>query len=294
MPEKPLSVGSLFSGIPSEDSTSASSEPVCALCGSASRTPSAGGSLPGTGPESRVIPTCAPLWPTPTLNGNYNRKGLSPTSGDGLATAVTNPTVCPCRCHTSTSSAAGSPARTSHWPAAGPDWPGNARVFGGNSQGSLGNYDPATSSLRTFQLSLLLPASGTANERSAPWSETWPRAGSMRNGTIYQRQPLAPLTGGTASGLLPTPKTSDANGHSAREVAEGNPRSRLVTEVQINPWPTPTARLGTARGPQAKRYHDPARSNDLDDAVAASGTPGSLNPTFVEWLQGFPRNWTKV
>jgi hypothetical protein len=26
--------------------------------------------------------------PTPTVNGNYNRKGLSPTSGDGLATAV--------------------------------------------------------------------------------------------------------------------------------------------------------------------------------------------------------------
>jgi hypothetical protein len=28
------------------------------------------------------------LWPTPTQNGNYNRKGLSKNSGDGLATAV--------------------------------------------------------------------------------------------------------------------------------------------------------------------------------------------------------------
>ncbi len=28
------------------------------------------------------------FWPTPTLNGNYNRKGASPKSGDGLATAV--------------------------------------------------------------------------------------------------------------------------------------------------------------------------------------------------------------
>jgi len=27
-------------------------------------------------------------WPTPTVNGNYNRKGLSKTSGDGLATYV--------------------------------------------------------------------------------------------------------------------------------------------------------------------------------------------------------------
>ena len=28
------------------------------------------------------------LWPTPTVNGNHNRKGASPNSGDGLATAV--------------------------------------------------------------------------------------------------------------------------------------------------------------------------------------------------------------
>lgn len=28
------------------------------------------------------------LWPTSTVDGNYNRKGLSPTSGDGLATVV--------------------------------------------------------------------------------------------------------------------------------------------------------------------------------------------------------------
>lgn len=33
-------------------------------------------------------------------------------------------------------------------------------------------------------------------------------------------------------------------------------------------WPTPMARLGTARGPQAKRYKAVGRSADLDDAVA--------------------------
>ena len=31
------------------------------------------------------------LWPTITINGNYNRKGLSKTSGDGLATVVGGP-----------------------------------------------------------------------------------------------------------------------------------------------------------------------------------------------------------
>lgn len=33
-------------------------------------------------------------------------------------------------------------------------------------------------------------------------------------------------------------------------------------------WPTPMARLGTARGAQAKRYKAAGRSVDLDDAVA--------------------------
>ena len=38
--------------------------------------------------EQVVYPPPKELWPTPTVCGNYNRKGLSKTSGDGLATAV--------------------------------------------------------------------------------------------------------------------------------------------------------------------------------------------------------------
>ena len=36
----------------------------------------------------RTSETASGLWPTPTVCGNYNRKGLSAKSGDGLATAV--------------------------------------------------------------------------------------------------------------------------------------------------------------------------------------------------------------
>lgn len=35
-----------------------------------------------------ISATAYGLWPTMTVHGNYNRKGLSKTSGDGLATAV--------------------------------------------------------------------------------------------------------------------------------------------------------------------------------------------------------------
>jgi hypothetical protein len=43
----------------------------------------------------RIKETESGLWPTPTVCGNYNRKGASKTSGDGLATAVNRwPTPC--------------------------------------------------------------------------------------------------------------------------------------------------------------------------------------------------------
>jgi site-specific DNA-cytosine methylase len=97
--------------------------------------------------------------------------------------------------------------------------------------------------------------------------------------------------------------------------------------------PTPTARLGGERGPQAKLYFDPARSNDLDDYVAAyptvdrwptptsrdykdtgdsiangtvpvNGLPGravgpsvargALSPDWVEWLMNLPIGWTDI
>jgi len=41
---------------------------------------------PALGKQVQLVD--AVKWPTPTVCGNYNRKGASPTSGDGLATAV--------------------------------------------------------------------------------------------------------------------------------------------------------------------------------------------------------------
>lgn len=42
--------------------------------------------------ERPISATGAGLWPTPTVCGNHNRKGASATSGDGLATVVTQRT----------------------------------------------------------------------------------------------------------------------------------------------------------------------------------------------------------
>ncbi len=56
-----------------------------------------------------------------------------------------------------------------------------------------------------------------------------------------------------------------------------NGKSPFAAQGKVPAMPTPTARLSGQRGPQAKRYFDPARSNDLDDYVAAY--PAPLWPT---------------
>jgi hypothetical protein len=44
----------------------------------------------------RISARGSSLWPTPTINGNYNRVGASPTSGDGLATVARRFWPSPC------------------------------------------------------------------------------------------------------------------------------------------------------------------------------------------------------
>ncbi len=85
-------------------------------------------------------------WPTPSVKGNYNRKGASPKSGDGLATAVNR--VSP----PSTSSPAGSPVRTSPSLVKVPgSKKGKGVVFGQSSTDLLASYDRATSSWRMLE-----------------------------------------------------------------------------------------------------------------------------------------------
>lgn len=116
---------------------------------------------------------------------------------------------------------------------------------------SFAQYDPATSSWRTSQLSFEMPTP------SDGCSVTWPDSGSMRNGRCYEHRTLE--------------RPTSANGSFS--------------------WPTPRATMARIRtNPQR-----PGRSNlNLEEAVGNLGGPvGYLNPTFVEWLMGFPRGWTR-
>ena len=225
-----------------------------------------------------------------------------------------------------------------------------APVFGPRCSESFARFDLATCSLRTCQCSLL--------GGSDVYSQTYPRAGTMRTGIAYQHEPLAPLTAGTGSSLWPTPSTMDtvdgrtrepqANRHSlglaeqvkwptmsasqARsEGLIGIMRKRVedgtVTEAEaeammggslrparMRAWPTcPTPEHGGSL--TQRTWPTPSTEDHKDDGPAvlsrmftpemktcdqrlrnfvAAQAGGQLNPTWVEWLMGFPLAWTDL
>ena len=150
----------------------------------------------------------------------------------------------------------------------------------------LASYDPATSSWRTSQLCL--------EGGLAEFSETWPRSGMMRSGTAYRLPPLVPRTGATGFGLWPTP-TVGGGGHTLPEgtTRTGQTRdgrkqtvclARYVMQTERKIWPTPSV---------CGNYNRKGASKTSGDGLATV-IGGALNPTWVEWLMGFPCGWTDL
>ncbi len=185
-------------------------------------------------------------------------------------------------------------ARTSAQPAKALESMAQDRGCGFTWPGSFARYDPNSSSWKTPQCSLL--------EGWDVFLETWPRWGMMRNGECWELSTLAPRTDEIESGLLPTPLASNTK---ANHMRSGGRPSRSY-------WPTPTCRdrkSGTGaqerpglqmaemnwatpqardfRTGQCSRWEDPRRSRNLNDQIG-----GQLNPPWVEWLMGWPIEWT--
>ena len=107
----------------------------------------------------------------------------------------------------------------------------NDQDYGQNSFVSFANFDQPTRSWKTSQLCLV--------EGLEKYSQTWPRSGMTQNGIAYQLQPLVPLTGVIAYGLLPTPRANDAEKRGNIDI--NNPRNGFPAAVKRALLPTPTA-----------------------------------------------------
>jgi hypothetical protein len=212
------------------------------------------------------------------------------------------------------SSAEAFPANPSVSPAS--DSPKKTSVGSGQKlTGAFAHYDHDTHCWKTSQVSFL-PECQT-------YSATWPRAGMTRSGTAYQRPQLVPRTSVTESGLWPTPRSAMASmypeygehwndnrgGESLATavarwptpvagMAERGDRGDLNTAVKgyestHTRWSTPTVRDAGTLAKCKRGAGSLAKGNEIIEPLVVQ-VGGTLNPTFVEYLMGFPKGWSEV
>ena len=177
---------------------------------------------------------------------------------------------------------------------------------------SFVRYDHDSSLWRTHQCSLL----GDLEQ----FLETWPQWGLMRDGECWEQRTLEQTIRGTESGLSPngvdsfhTPNTTGLDGGSnsrkalkkKQEILVGTPTAtmskrsskfaegRMPTPAEfVQKWPTPRTK-GMCGGSGA--WEQLKANTSIDEARAMeAGNGGKLNPTWVEWLMGWPLGWTDL
>ncbi len=193
---------------------------------------------------------------------------------------------------------------------------------GPSSPGSFASYDPDTRSWRTYQACLF--------EGLATFSETWPKQGTMRNGVCSERTTWVPPIAESESSLWPTASARDWKDTPGMALTGTNPdgsnRDRLDQLARVvysrERHPTPRATdadkggrgdlLASIRGYKTQRAHWPTptradssghgrvtpdkatTTHHTGKSLVDAAAGGQLNPTWVEWLMGFPSGWTDL
>lgn len=152
--------------------------------------------------------------------------------------------------------------------------------FGKNSRGSLVRLDRSTSS---WKIRLCSPVGDWE-----PFSQTWPNSGTMQSGSCWEQMTWEPRIEGSDSGFWSTPRTNMGTGPGKR--GEGDPN--LQTAVQM--WPTPTANEDAAGTPKGEMQPMLGNHPLIRGTTPEEWKLGTLNPPWVEWLMGWPIEWTSL
>jgi hypothetical protein len=95
--------------------------------------------------------------------------------------------------------------------------------------------------------------------------------------------------------LWPTPRSCSAMAAENIQNRVNDKFPNLESVVARTMWPTPTTRDHKGgRKPETLAESGRGETNSLNDAVTVRDQHGSLNPTWVEWLMGFPTGWTDL
>ena len=181
----------------------------------------------------------------------------------------------------------------------------NGQECGERWQGLLARLDQNTLLWKIPQCSLL--------EDSEQSLEIWPRWGTMRNGVCWEQPTLELHINEIESGLLPTPTASSMPCEGTvrimrKQWLEGNytlaeasaiaGRDVRKSQGKVKAYPTPDANMGN-RGTQAEwtaiRKSGHSAQYPLNQALRdLTGKIGKPNPTWTEWLMGWPMQWTDL
>ena len=144
------------------------------------------------------------------------------------------------------------------------------------------------SSEKWSQLSLLLKTPQCSEQEGLALSSmTLTRWGSMQSGDVSQLQPLAPITKETECGLWPSPNARDWKDSGGSQGKRKSPNLGTVVH-----WPTPRTK-GMCGGSGSWDLLN--KNTTMEEArQMGAGNGGKLNPTWVEWLMGWPLGWTDL
>lgn len=216
---------------------------------------------------------------------------------------------------------ADSRARTFRQPARAQESTASAPACGDRWRELSVRYDRDSSSWRTHR--------SLWDEDLSACSLTLPKWGSMLDGVLSELLTLEHPTAANDAGLWPTPNVpnggrscahvTDWRGADGRTAYHNGKKVQVGLEHAAKHWPTPTATLGTKGGRVTPRkslegvtlieavsqrstwatptvhgnYNRAGASAKSGDGLATQAG-GSLNPTWVEWLMGWPLGWTDL
>lgn len=162
------------------------------------------------------------------------------------------------------------PARTSPRPAKVLVLKESEAGFGSSTRASSAKSDQFSQSLRmclAFELSGLTGC-----------SLTWKNSGTPQNRSWWVLSMPEHHIGASGLGLLPTPTASSYGNNQGGQAGRVGPKRHSLRSMARNGlWPTPTANRWSGLQSHGR------------NAVL-----GTLNPTWVEWLMGFPLHWLRT
>lgn len=209
---------------------------------------------------------------------------------------------------------ADSRVRTYQLPGMAPESTVSARASGEKWHESSVRYDRDSSSWRTHR---------SLFEEDLPWSSvTLPSWGMTLDGVLWEPPTSGRPISVIASGLWQTPVADDA---ANRANGKWNSREEPKLSAQVKLWPTPTvygdynrpgasptSGMGLASAVRLWRTPNASDANKWSNESMAErvakgrqirlntlvspegGAGGQLNPTWVEWLMGWPLEWTAL